>query len=78
MRNLAKLFGSNDNIRTDHLKCDSCRTRVYLKRIEQLEGAERRLFECAHCGSTKALRIDMPAAVSRVLDDTLCFDGPHA
>jgi hypothetical protein len=77
MRNLAKLFGSNDNIRTDHLKCDSCRTRVHLKRIEQFEGVERRLFECAHCGSTKALRIDMPTAVSRVVDGAIVFDAPY-
>jgi hypothetical protein len=64
MRKLAKLF-SNDNIRTDHLKCDRCRTRVHLKSIEQSDGVECRVFECARCGSAKALRLDAPIPLTR-------------
>ncbi|MET0970575.1 MAG: hypothetical protein ABWY18_15355 [Tardiphaga sp.] len=75
MRNIARLLGHNDNIRTDHLKCDSCRTRVHLKRIEQSDGNERRLFECAHCGSIKSVRLAAPAA-PRFVDNMLAFDGP--
>jgi hypothetical protein len=75
MRTLAKLFSHNDNIRTDHLKCDSCRTRVHLTRIEQCDGNERRLFECAHCGAVKSLRLAAPAAPN-FADNVLAFEAP--
>lgn len=78
MRTLAKLFNHNDNIRTDHLKCDSCRTRVHLTRIEQSDGNERRLFECAHCGAVKSLRLAAPANTPSFSDNVLAFETPHS
>jgi hypothetical protein len=51
----------NDNIRTSHLKCDRCRTRIELKSIEQFEGFETRSFQCSHCHAVKTVRVDQPA-----------------
>jgi uncharacterized Zn finger protein len=63
MSNRGKPFG-NDNIRTSHLKCDHCRTRNLLKSIERSDGFETRLFECAHCGAVKAIRINTPNEIA--------------
>lgn len=64
----------NDNIRTDHLKCDSCRTRSQLKSIDQFDGFETRSFECTHCGAVKLVRVDQPLLQwqQRVCDHTSC------
>jgi transcription elongation factor Elf1 len=35
-----------------------------LKGIERSVGFETRLFECAHCGAVKAVRIEMSDTVS--------------
>ena len=63
MASRSALF-ANDNIRTGHLKCDHCRTRVHLKRIEQLDGCESRSFECSHCGAVKSLQITTVVAAA--------------
>ena len=50
----------NDNIRTSHLKCDSCRTRIQLKSIDQFDGFETRSFSCDYCGAVKLVRVNKP------------------
>lgn len=51
----------NDNIRTEHLKCSSCRTQSYLLDIESDGcGGEVRIFACPHCQARRALRIRPP------------------
>ena len=40
---------ANDNVKTPHLKCDRCRTRTSLKRIEAKPDGEYRTFACANC-----------------------------
>lgn len=68
----------NDNVRTSHLKCDRCNTRNSLKGIERSNGFETRLFECAHCGAVKAIRIEAPDTIAawsrgeRSVDRTSC------
>jgi DNA-directed RNA polymerase subunit RPC12/RpoP len=49
----------NDNIRTDHLKCDRCRTQIFLTGIERRdEMCEVRTFRCPHCRQTRTLHIE--------------------
>ncbi|WP_398475015.1 hypothetical protein [Tardiphaga sp.] len=64
----------NDNIRTSHLKCDRCRTRIKLKAIDQFDGFETRSFSCDHCGAVKLVRVDQPLPLwqQRVGDHTSC------
>lgn len=48
----------NDNIRTEHLKCSSCRTQIFLVKIEPSgDGGELRTFGCPHCRQTRSLRL---------------------
>lgn len=52
----------NDNIRTEHLKCSSCRTQIFLVSIVQDDdGAELRIFGCPHCARTRSLRLGAAA-----------------
>jgi uncharacterized Zn finger protein len=59
-----EMFFCNDNVRTSHLKCNRCKTQNSLKGIERSKGFETRLFECAHCGAVKAIRIDTPETIT--------------
>lgn len=48
----------NDNIRTEHLKCSSCRTQSFLMKIESDDsGGEVRTFVCPHCQARRLLRL---------------------
>jgi len=48
----------NDNIRTEHLKCSTCRTRSLLLKIEpDDDGGEVRIFVCAHCDARQTVRL---------------------
>jgi len=48
----------NDNIRTAHLKCVSCKTQIFLREIEPAEdGGEIRTFGCPHCQRARAVRL---------------------
>jgi len=49
----------NDNVRTAHLKCSNCNTRVQLTKIEVDEdGYELRRFQCSHCAAVSMVRPD--------------------
>lgn len=51
----------NDNIRTEHLKCSSCRTQSFLMKIEaDGSGGEVRTFVCPHCQARRLLRLTPP------------------
>jgi hypothetical protein len=51
----------NDNIRTAHLKCESCQTQIFLSRIERPDDlCEVRVFQCPHCERVRTLRIEAP------------------
>ncbi len=51
----------NDNIRTEHLKCSSCRTQSFLMKIEtDGSGGEVRTFICPHCHARRLLRLTPP------------------
>lgn len=51
----------NDNIRTEHLKCSSCRTQSFLMKIESDgSGGEVRTFVCPHCQARRLLRLTPP------------------
>ncbi|MDB5616627.1 MAG: hypothetical protein JWQ24_865 [Tardiphaga sp.] len=48
----------NDNVRTEHLKCSHCRTRVHLTKIDtEADGTEVRSFACQHCNAVSKLRL---------------------
>jgi DNA-directed RNA polymerase subunit RPC12/RpoP len=65
----------NDNIRTEHLKCSSCRTQVYLIKIELDDaGGETRVFSCPHCSSLRALHIERHIVRREAIDLTLVGD----
>lgn len=58
----------NDNIRTPHLKCDRCKTQVFLERIDRLaERTELRIFRCGNCNATSTIRIDTASEDGKVL-----------
>ena len=49
----------NDNVRTAHLKCTSCKTQVHLTKVEIDEtGCEIRSFMCGHCASISVVRFN--------------------
>ncbi len=51
----------NDNVRTVHLKCSACRTRVHLTKIESDDqGTEVRSFACPHCRAISTVRLSSP------------------
>lgn len=61
MPNVRRVY-LNDNIRTEHLKCRTCRTRVFLVKIEQdRDGDEVRTFGCPHCAVCRSVRLAPPA-----------------
>ena len=48
----------NDNVRTEHLKCSTCRTQIHLTSIEtNPDGSEVRSFSCPHCAAISTLRL---------------------
>lgn len=56
----------NDNVRTEHLKCPTCRTRIHLVKIEQArDGSETRIFGCPHCLAQRAVHLAASLAVQR-------------
>lgn len=64
----------NDNIRTEHLKCESCRTQIFLTRIERPNKVlEVRTFQCPHCTRTRTLHINCPEAY-RSRTEQACAD----
>jgi hypothetical protein len=53
----------NDNVRTAHLKCSSCKTRVHLSTIEtDAEGFEVRSFACLNCAAISTIRLRKPGS----------------
>ena len=55
----------NNNIRTEHLKCSSCRTQSFLLKIESDgSGGEVRTFVCPHCQARRLLRLTPPQRAS--------------
>ena len=65
----------NDNVRTAHLKCSRCKTRVHLIRIEtDEEGCEVRSFSCRHCADVSVVRFNRndQAAEGSLSDVSAC------
>ena len=65
----------NDNIRTPHLKCTSCKTQVFFKGISHSESCEVRLFVCPHCEEITSLRIKLPLVLDASIDEINVSDA---